>query len=123
MEGISRTIKTSNIASHESSKVSHRVRSATRQPAPEPVPEGQAVVTARPIQREEVEQAAAELDKVLKQTSGDLSVSVDKATGVMVVKITDSTTGEVVKQIPPQELMEADLSMSKLIGLLIDDRG
>ncbi len=122
MEGIRNTVKIPDSASNESSRI--RVRSASRQPAPDPaVTEGQAVATSRPIQREEVEQAAAELDKVLKQTKGDLSVSVDKTTGVMVVKITDSTTGEIVKQIPPQELMEADISMSKIIGLLIDDRG
>lgn len=120
MEGISSIVKIPDIASNESSKV--RVRSTARQSGLDPVEESQTVVTPQPLQREEVEQAAAELDRVLKQTKGDLSVSVDETTGMMVVKIMDSSTGEVVRQIPPQELMDADISMSKIIGLLIDDQ-
>lgn len=41
---------------------------------------------------------------------------------MIIVRITDEVTGEIVKQIPPQELLDAGLSMEKIVGLLVDDR-
>lgn len=65
---------------------------------------------------------AAELDSALKKMDGDFSVSVDRDTGMVIVRITDEVTGEIVRQIPPQELLDAGLSMEKIVGLLVDDR-
>jgi uncharacterized FlaG/YvyC family protein len=65
---------------------------------------------------------AAELDSALTKLDGDFSVSVDRDTGMVVVRITDEVTGEIVRQIPPQELLDAGLSMEKIVGLLVDDR-
>ena len=65
---------------------------------------------------------AAELDSALQQAEGDFSVSVDRATGMIVVRITDQATGEIVKQIPPQELLDADVNMERIVGLLVDDK-
>mgnify|MGYP003574009877 FL=1 len=65
---------------------------------------------------------AAELDSALKNLDGDFSVSVDGDSGMIVVRITDEVTGEIVRQIPPQELLDAGSSMEKIVGLLVDDR-
>jgi uncharacterized FlaG/YvyC family protein len=40
----------------------------------------------------------------------------------MVVRITDQATGEVVRQIPSKELLEADRSMERIVGLIVDDQ-
>lgn len=102
------------------------VRAKPRDPQlvadPEVSSDNQAKPAAPAIQAQEVKQAAADLDKALQQQNGDLSVSVDETTGTMVVRITDNNTGEVVKQIPPKQLMEANISMNKIVGLLIDDQ-
>ena len=39
-----------------------------------------------------------------------------------VVRITDRETGEVIKQLPPQELVEGDIRMKKIVGLFVDDQ-
>jgi len=65
---------------------------------------------------------ASELDSALKKLDGDFSVSVDRDSGMVIVRITDEVTGEIVKQIPPQELLDAGTSMEKIVGLLVDDR-
>jgi len=65
---------------------------------------------------------ASELDSALKKLDGDFSVSVDRDSGMIIVRITDEVTGEIVKQIPPQELLDAGTSMEKIVGLLVDDR-
>lgn len=69
-----------------------------------------------------MQQLAAELGTALNQLEGDFSVSVDRDSGLVVVSITDEVTGEIVKQIPPQELLEADRNMERIVGLLVDDR-
>jgi len=68
-------------------------------------------------------QLAAELASALDRVDGDFSVSVDDDTGMIVVRITDVLTGEIVKQVAPQELMDANLNMEKIVGLLVDDEG
>ena len=82
----------------------------------------QASPAAQPIKPAEVKQTAAELTKALQQQNSDLSVSVDETTGTMVVRIMDNSTGEVVKQIPPKQFMEAKISMNNIVGLLIDNK-
>jgi len=69
-----------------------------------------------------VEQMAEQLNQALNQIDGKFSVSVDDATGMVVVRITDSQTGEIVKQIPPQQVLDANVSMEKIIGLLVNDQ-
>ena len=69
----------------------------------------------------EIEAMAEELNKALGELAGNVSVSVDEPTGMVVVRIRDGSTGEVVKQIPPQQILDADISMDKIIGILVDD--
>lgn len=78
--------------------------------------------TPSPVDLEVAGLMAAELDSALQQLEGDFSVSVDRVTGMIVVRITDQATGEIVKQIPPQELLDADVNMEKIVGLLVDAR-
>ena len=49
-------------------------------------------------------------------------VSVDDDSGMMVVRITDTETGEIVRQAPPQQILDANVSMEKIIGLLVNDQ-
>ena len=69
-----------------------------------------------------VQQLAAELGTALNKLEGDFSVSVDKDSGMVVIRITDEITGEVVRQVPPKELLEADRSMERIVGLIVDDQ-
>jgi len=62
-----------------------------------------------------------ELNQALKQINSRFSASVDDATGMVVVRITDRNTGELVKQVPPQQVLDASVSMEKIIGLLVND--
>ena len=68
-----------------------------------------------------VQQLATELGTALNRLEGDFSVSVDQDSGTMVVRITDQATGEIVRQIPSKELLEADRSMERIVGLIVDD--
>lgn len=69
-----------------------------------------------------VQKLATELGTALNRLEGDFSVSVDQDSGTMVVRITDQATGEVVRQIPSKELLEADRNMERIVGLIVDDQ-
>ena len=128
MEGISVT-RPSGIASHESSRPSPRPRNTAGsnesggRAEHKPGTGSSSTAQPAPLEAGVAEQLAAELTSALEHVEGDFSVSVDHDTGMIVVRITDVSTGEIVKQVPPQELMDADLNMEKIIGLLVDDEG
>ena len=111
--------------SHESSRPSPRPRnvpggfSGDTAPAPQARAENSAAV--QPAEHEAVQQLAAELESALNRNQGDISVSVDQESGMVIVRITDEVTGEIVKQVPAEELLKVDQSMEKIVGLLIDD--
>lgn len=50
----------------------------------------------------------------------NLQFSIDRDTGRMVIKVVDAVTKEVIRQIPPDEVLRLDKAMDKLKGLLLD---
>ena len=48
--------------------------------------------------------------------------SIDDDTGKTVVKIVDSTTQEVIKQIPSEEILSIAKALDKLKGLFIEQK-
>ena len=77
-------------------------------------------VETRTLEPKEIQALADNLNETLGRGDGKISVSVDDSTGMMVVRITDKA-GEIVKQIPPQQLLDADVSVENIIGLLVND--
>ena len=110
---------------HESSRPSPRPRNdagvLSSGTAKAQSAEAASSATAQPAEIEVVQQLAAELGRALSQSQGDLSVSVDQDSGMVIMRITDEVTGEIVKQFPAEELLKVDQSMEKIVGLLIDD--
>jgi flagellar protein FlaG len=74
------------------------------------------------LSAEKTQALAAELNKALEQVEGNYSVSVDDDTGMMVVRITDTETGDIVKQVPPQQVLDVSVSVEKIVGLLVNDQ-
>jgi uncharacterized FlaG/YvyC family protein len=59
----------------------------------------------KPASKEQVEQAVKDIRKVVSAVSSDLQFSVDKDSGRTVVKVVDSKTKEVIRQIPGEEVL------------------
>ena len=91
-------------------------------PAPAPAP-ASAPVAEREVGAVKTEALVKELNSALEKVDGDYSVSVDNDTGMVVVRITDVETGEIVKQVPPQQVLDVSMSVEKIIGLLVNDQG
>jgi flagellar protein FlaG len=74
-----------------------------------------------PVQEDTVGFKAAldELKKVAEAAGNNLNFSVDEETGKTVVRVTDKETGDLIRQIPSEELLAISHSLGKLQGLLL----
>ena len=74
-----------------------------------------------PPSRVEVQAAADRLNQALDSLNRDLAISVHEDSGLLVVKVTDPGTGEVVRQIPAEQVLEVQESIDKIVGLFVND--
>lgn len=73
------------------------------------------------ISEDDVQKVVKELNHHLRATNMELNFSVDKETEKVVLKIVDSETQEVIRQIPAEEALRRSLQISKLLGFLVDE--
>lgn len=78
-----------------------------------------AVSQQSPPSRQAVEHAVQEMKKAMESTSRDLHFSIDSDTQQTVVRVIDSATGDVIRQIPSEELIDIARAMSREQGLLL----
>jgi len=69
--------------------------------------------------KEQVEQAAARIKEVLRGTSSRLEFDIDPDLDKVVVKILNGESGEIIRQIPAQELLDLAKYLDAPKGLLV----
>ncbi|ANQ54352.1 flagellar protein FlaG [Thermosipho sp. 1063] len=62
------------------------------------------------------------LEKLKKIFRGEAEFNIDKDTGMIVVKIKDKDTGEIIRQIPPEVALRLAKNLEELIGVIFDER-
>jgi flagellar protein FlaG len=73
--------------------------------------------------RAQVEEAVAKVkQKIQVASNNSLDFSIDDATGKMVVRITDKASGELIRQIPSQEMLDIARSIDRLQGILVKQK-
>ena len=69
---------------------------------------------------EQLKKAVEEINRAMQQSGRTLQFSVDSATDRVVVRLTDTETGEVIRQIPSEETLEIARSIGQFQqGLLL----
>jgi flagellar protein FlaG len=53
----------------------------------------------------------------------DLQFSVHEASGEIMVTVRDETSGEVIREIPPSEMLDLAAKLGEMVGLLFDQTG
>lgn len=53
----------------------------------------------------------------------DLQFAIHEGSGQMVVTVMDSTTGEIIREIPPSEILNLAARLEEMVGLLFDQVG
>jgi flagellar protein FlaG len=70
--------------------------------------------------RAEVQKAVDEMRKSLSQTqASNLQFSVDDETGQTIVRVTDVQTGELIRQIPSEEMVALAKALDRMQGMLL----
>lgn len=70
----------------------------------------------------QLEQAAGSINKVIQALARNLEFSVDQETGITVVKVMDTQTNEIIRQIPSEEVIVIARALDKLQGLIVRER-
>ncbi len=79
--------------------------------------------SANPLDESALKRATDAANQAVQQIRNtDLSFSVDKGTGTIVVKIEDTKTHQLIKQIPAQEMLELAKRLKEVTGILIKDQ-
>ncbi len=77
--------------------------------------------TVAALRGEELAREAARITRELADLAPHVLFSVDQESGQVVVRVLDPETRELVRQIPPQELIEIRQRMDTYLGLLADE--
>ena len=79
-------------------------------------------VAKPPVDRSTIDKAAAQVVKMLGTIDPRLRIEVDDETEQVVVKVVEKESGEVIRQIPPEELLELEKYLSSPKGLLLQEQ-
>lgn len=88
-----------------------RVDADSRNSTPEPTPT-----------KEKLEQAAARVKEVLRGTTSRLEIEIDSDSNKAVIRILNGESGEIIRQIPAQELLDLAKHLDEPKGLLVQER-
>ncbi|SET50402.1 flagellar protein FlaG [Nitrosomonas marina] len=83
-------------------------------------------LVAKPEQKAQpdipIEQAAEKIKETVNNLAQNLKFSIDEDTGKTVIKVMDTQTQEVIRQIPSQEAISIARTLDKVQGLLLNDK-
>jgi len=96
--------------------------SAARAQAPaEATPKAAPANTESPS-RSRVGRAIDSINQRLAESGADLRFSMDEDSGKLIVRVVDTATKEVIRQIPSEESLAISQSIEKLQGLLVKQK-
>lgn len=74
------------------------------------------------VVKDQLEKALDRLNNTARAFNTNLHFSTDEETGAIVVKVIDTTTGEIIRRIPPTRVLEVSASVQATVGLMLDLR-
>ena len=69
-----------------------------------------------------IEEFSKKLEKLRKIFRGEAEFRYDGELNMVIVKIKDTETGEIIRQIPPEVMVKIAKSINELLGILVDER-
>jgi len=71
---------------------------------------------------EDVKESVQDINDIVKKVKEDLSFEIHDETERMMVKVIDRKTHEVIKELPPEEMLDLSARIHEMVGLLIDEK-
>ena len=78
--------------------------------------------SAEAVEAADLERTVQDAQDVASAAGATLQFSIDKDIGKTIIKVVDSTTNEVIRQIPSEELVTLAKNMDKLEGMLFNQK-
>lgn len=88
-------------------------------PAPAPVAPPPVDPELSEAGRKAVEQAVAQIRRFVQSSAAELEFSVDNASGRVIVRVTDSQTRQVIRQLPSEEVLAISRALDRFQGMLL----
>lgn len=71
--------------------------------------------------RSKIENIAQALDQYMKSTQKDLEIQIHEATGNIIVKVLSKEDGKVLREIPPEKMLNLAAKMEEMAGILFNE--
>ncbi len=88
----------------------------------QPVQENAKLYEQKKLSRDELSQSIQKLTDQIQKFNRDLQFVADEATGKRIVKVIDSNTGNVIRQIPPEEVLKIMQNIDNMSGLIFNNK-
>ncbi len=75
-----------------------------------------------PMEREDLENLVQDMENYLSDMRVNLSFKLHDETGDVLVQVIDGETGEVIRQLPPEEILELREKLKELRGVIFDSK-
>jgi flagellar protein FlaG len=71
---------------------------------------------------EKISRIAETMDSYVQSIQRDLKINVDENTGKIIVKVISRENGKVIREIPPDELLDLAARIEEMTGILFDKK-
>jgi flagellar protein FlaG len=71
---------------------------------------------------EDVKKSVDDINDIVKKVKEDLAFEIHDETERMMVKVVNLKTQEIIKELPPEEMLDLSARIHKMVGLLIDEK-
>lgn len=88
----------------------------------QPAQENAKLYEQKKLSRDELTQSIQKLTDQIQKFNRDLQFVADEATGKRIVKVIDSNTGNVIRQIPPEEVLRIMQNIDNMSGLIFNNK-
>jgi len=70
---------------------------------------------------DEVRESVKDINEIVDKVKEGLSFQIHEDTEKMMVKVVDLKTDEVIKELPPEEMLDLQARIHEMVGILIDE--
>jgi flagellar protein FlaG len=75
------------------------------------------------LKRDELQRAIDQTNQMIFKDDNRFEFKIHERTGRIMVKLVNNETNEIVKEIPPEKILDLVASIWDLVGILVDERG
>jgi flagellar protein FlaG len=84
--------------------------------------ESKEITYSKPLNSEQLEKVAQQLQDFVGELNRNLEFSVDKDSGRDVIKVFDKGSGDLIKQFPSEEVLTLVSKLSEMVGGFVDTK-